>query len=93
MSPDQFQTLALGWITTLTAIVIATGYAAAKVWPIIADIKARFDGLKDRVDRHGERLQTQDRTIATVALATPPPAVGQPAAATAPAAAASAPQE
>ena len=78
MSSEQFQTLALGWVSALTAVAIATGYAIAKVWPLIADIKARFDGLKDRVDRHGERLQSQDQTIASVALATPAPPAGTP---------------
>ncbi len=74
MNSEQFQTLALGWISALTATAVATGYAAAKVWPVLADLKARFDSLKDRVDRHGERLSTQDQTIAAVALATPPSA-------------------
>lgn len=78
MNSEQFQTLALGWISALTATVAATGYAAAKLWPVIADIKARFDGLKDRVDRHGERLQIQDQTIAAVALATPVPEASAP---------------
>lgn len=79
MSSDQFQNIALGWVSALTAVAIATGYAIAKVWPIIADIKARFDGLKDRVDRHGERLQSQAETIASVALATPAPPAAVPA--------------
>ena len=71
MSSEQFQALALGWVSALTAVALATGYAVAKVWPVIADIKARFDGLNARVDRHGAHLRNQDQTIASVALATP----------------------
>ena len=63
MNPESFQTLALGWISAVTALALATGYAVAKVWPVVVEVKTRFDALATRVDDHAEQLKTPVKTI------------------------------
>lgn len=82
MTPQQFQELALGWIAALGAIVLALVGTGFSIWAVIraktAEYQARVSQVQteantQRLDRHSETLRSQAKTIAEVALQTPPP--------------------
>lgn len=68
ISPDQFQTVALAWIGSAVAVVIALGYGIAKVAPIISQVKTLFV----LHDKNAARIDTTQASLTNVALSVSP---------------------
>ncbi len=72
MTSSDFQTVALSWIGALAIVVPTAIGVVVKLLPSIIALKTQVEALHSRMDRQGERQNSQEQTIAKVALATPP---------------------
>ena len=72
MTSTDFQTVALSWIGAAAIVIPAAVAVVVKTLPSIIALKTQVEALHSRVDRQGQRQDTQEATIAQVALATPP---------------------
>ena len=70
LSPEAFQALAIAWLSVASVVLTALLALITRFWPQIIELKTRFDALHARQDRQGARQNSQDATLARVALAT-----------------------
>ncbi len=78
MTSSDLTTVGLAAIGAAGVLIPAAVAMMAKVLPSIAVLITQVQELKERVNRHGVRLDGQDQTIAKVALATVPPTATPP---------------
>lgn len=70
--PNAFTQTALGWIAAAGTILTAILGLLALLLPKLAALKSQVAEMKDRQQAQSDRLTTQEKNIAQVALATTP---------------------
>lgn len=70
ITPQEFQSLALAWISALTVV---GGALATFVFFILGKVKQATNDNAQRLDDHSRRISSNNEAVKDIALQLPPP--------------------
>lgn len=60
MSPDDFKTAALAWISALSFVLVALLGAGAVIWGKVTEVRAQIKAAQQKADSNEQRICQHD---------------------------------